>query len=126
MSGGLIGPEYDAQIREVIRERQRNRRTSRESVDMPNTRPGSRFPDKGVILDEALSVATNSKTGAASAIATVLEWSVADEEYIETDEQQQVWNHSESKSFAEDTFGFARMINGHWVFFGDCEPMAAR
>lgn len=125
MSGGLIGPEYDAQIREVIREQKRRGRVSREWVDMPNTRPGSRFPDKAVILDESLAVATNSKTGAASAMATVLEWSVADEEYIETDEQQRVWNHSESKSFAEDTFGIARHM-GHWVFFGDCEPMAAR
>ena len=83
-------------------------------------------PDVACVLDEALSVASNSKTSADSATATICRRNPTTGQYTETTDTLQVWNHSESKSFAEDTFGFARMINGHWVFFGDCEPMAAR
>lgn len=84
--------------------------------------------DRVVILDAALAVATNSKTGATSCLATVCYWSVADGEFSESDPVQQitVWNHSEVTEHAVDTFGIARWICGHWMFFGDCEPMAAR
>lgn len=84
--------------------------------------------DMCVILDDALAVATDSKTGATSGDATVCYWSVADEEYAESDPVQQitVYNHSESTSYSEDTFGVARWIDGHWWFFGDCTAMAAR
>jgi hypothetical protein len=84
--------------------------------------------DKCVILDEALAVATNSKTGATSGLATLCDWSVADEEFVESDPVRQitVYNHSESTAHAIDTFGVARWIQGHWWFFGDCSAMAAR
>jgi hypothetical protein len=49
-----------------------------------------------------------------------------DEEYSETTDQITVWNHSESDSYEVDTFGKAEWIDGHWWFFGDCGPMAAR
>lgn len=84
--------------------------------------------DRVVILDAELEAATNAKTGASSCLATVCYWSVANEEFTESDPLQQitVWNHSESTAHAIDTFGIARWICGHWMFFGDCGPMAAR
>ena len=84
--------------------------------------------DRVVILDAALAVATNSKTGATSCLATVCYWSVADSDFSESDPVQQitVWNHSEVTAHAVNTFGVARWISGHWMFFGDCDPMAAR
>lgn len=84
--------------------------------------------ERVVILDASLPVATNSKTGATSCLATVCYWSVSDEEFTEADPVQQitVWNHSESTAHAVDTFGIARWISGHWMFFGDCDPMASR
>ena len=84
--------------------------------------------DKCVILDAALAVATDSKTGATSALATVCYWSITGEEFTESYPVQQitVWNHSESTSYSEDTFGVARWISGHWWFFGDCAAMGAR
>jgi hypothetical protein len=81
---------------------------------------------RAFILDEALDVATHSLTGATSCLATRCEWSTEDEEYTETDEQETVWNHSESDSYEADTFGFAIRIDGHWWFMGDCGPMASR
>jgi hypothetical protein len=92
----------------------------------PEVKPRGYRPPKAVILDAALAVATHALTGATSALATVCEWSVADEEYTETSNQETVWNHSESDSYEADTFGFAHLINGHWVFMGDCGPMASR
>lgn len=84
--------------------------------------------DRVVILDAALAVATNSKTGATSCLATVCYWSVADSDFSESDPVQQitVWNHSEVTAHAVNTFGIARWIAGHWMFFGDCDPMASR
>jgi len=89
-------------------------------------RAASRFSDHAVILDAALAAATHALTGATSALATVCKWSTADKEYIETDLQITVWNHAEATAHVEDTFGIARHIDGHWHFFGDCDPMAAR
>ena len=79
-------------------------------------------------MDEALAVATDSKTGATSGLATLCDWSVEDTEFSESDPVRQitVYNHSESTAHAVDTFGVARWIQGHWWFFGDCAAMAAR
>ncbi len=95
----------------------------------PEVKPrGPGKTSRAVILDAALAVATDSKTGATSALATVCDWSTTDDEYTESDPVQQitVYNHSESTSYSEDTFGVAQWINGHWWFFGDCAAMAAR
>lgn len=84
--------------------------------------------DRVVILDAALEFATNSKTGATSCLATVCYWSVSGNTFSESVPVQQitVWNHSETTAHAVNTFGIARWISGHWMFFGDCEPMASR
>ena len=82
-----------------------------------------------VILDATLAVASNSKTGATSCLATVCELDESTDNLIETSEQITVWNHSETTSHAEDTFGVARNIGKkkrHFVFFGDCAAMASR
>jgi hypothetical protein len=89
-------------------------------------RPMGTQPPRAVILDAALDVATHALTGATSALATRLDWSVTDEEYTESSQQITVWNHSESQSFEADTFGMAFWVDGHWVFFGDCAPMESR
>lgn len=80
-----------------------------------------------VVLDEALDVATHAMTGATSALATICVWSTEDQQYTETDQQETVWNHSESDSYEVDTFGFMIEVDsGHWWFMGDCGPMASR
>lgn len=98
---------------------------TQESV-YKETRTRGYTPPIAVILDAALGVATHALTGATSCLATKCEWSETDTEYIETANQETVYNHSESQSFAADTFGFAFKVHGHWVFFGDCAPMGAR
>lgn len=80
--------------------------------------------ETAVVLDAALAVASQSKTGASSALARVCEWDALVNDYIETQRQITVWNHSESQGYAVDTFGFARVVQGHYVFAGDCEAMA--
>lgn len=126
MSGGMIGPEYDGQIRQTIIAVRQMGRTSTEMDLETQKKAGSRFPDHGVILDEALSAATHALTGATSALATVCRWNIETEEYTETDLQIKVWNHSETTPSSVDTFGFARHIDGHYCFFPDCAPMASR
>ena len=80
----------------------------------------------GVILDGALAAATNSKLGASSVQATILTWNAETNEYEESPEQVLVWNHSEHTSHGANTFGVAKHIDGHYWFFGDCDPMADR
>lgn len=79
-----------------------------------------------VILDADLAAATHSLTGAVSCAASVCSWSTVTSTGAETTRTETVWNHSEKTSFEAATFGVARWIEGHWIFFGDCGPMAVR
>jgi hypothetical protein len=89
-----------------------------------------RFADRhtmlAVILDAALTAATHALTGASSCLATICEWNTDTDQYAESTHQITVWNHSESKSYDDDTFGIAKFIQGHWLFFGDCAGMTDR
>ena len=89
-------------------------------------RPLGSQADYCVILDAALAAATNSKTGATSALAKVCTWDATTKRFSEVAYQITVYNHSESTSHAKDTFGVARFITGHWWFFGDCDAMKSR
>jgi hypothetical protein len=126
MNGGLVSPELYQQISETIVAVRGGRRVSTEGDLSGQQKTASRFADKAVILNASLPAATHALTGAASCLATVCRWNVSSEEYTETDLEIIVWNHSESKSYDDDTFGIARFIQGHWLFFGDCAGMAAR
>jgi hypothetical protein len=110
-------------------------KTLRETVRIVKLMPGggSMNPQhhgvqapRAVVLDAALAVATHAFTGATSALATRLDWSIVNEEYTESDQQITVWNHSETDEYETDTFGMAMWIDGHWWFLGDCGPMASR
>lgn len=79
-----------------------------------------------VVLDADLPAATHALTGGSSCLATICRWNSADGDAIERGTQITVWNHAESTSHAEDTYGGAEWIAGHWHFLGDCDPMAAR
>lgn len=79
-----------------------------------------------VILDAPLPAASHALTGATSCLATVCDWNSTTEQYVESVKQITVWNHAESTSHLTDTFGYARVIDGHYHFFGDCDPMGAR
>ena len=120
-----FGKKATEQIAQTIRE------VSRRMMNETQTRARWHFHGGGgveyaVILDDALAVATNSKTGATSCLATVCVWDASINDYVETATQKTVWNHSESTEYAIDTFGSARTIDGHLWFFGDCTPMASR
>ena len=103
----------------------------------PRSREATRYRDRAVVLNEALNAATHSFTPT-SAEASRLRWAVeTDDEdnkvgrYTEHEDPDQrqlitVWNHSTTTDHAADTFGFARWIDGHWCFFGDCEALITR
>lgn len=126
MAGGGITPEYDQQIRQTIRTVRNRGRQSFESVESIPRKAGKAFVPHVVILDEELDVATNAKTGATKAKATICKWNEEDEKYEETDDQIYVWNHSESDSYEVDTFGIAFPVGTKFFMLGDCGPMADR
>ena len=129
MAKGVINSvEFNKQVIATVLDNRRTRGVKTVDTDYDNQQRilPSRFRDRCVILDEALDAATHSLTGASSGLATLCQWSVDDEEYVETEDQITVWNHSESTDYAADTFGAARFIDGHYWFFGDCAAMADR
>jgi len=126
MSGGLIGPEYDGQIRQTIVAVKQMGRVSTEMDLTAQGKAAARLVPHAVVLDENLPAAADGKLTPSSALATVLRWSVAQSQYLETDLQIKVWNHSEATSFGIDTLGKADPIDGHYWFFGDCAAMGDR
>lgn len=78
-----------------------------------------------VVLNDELAKTTNALKPT-SAMAQVCVWDEDAGEYVQTADEVKVWNHSEDSDFEEDTFGFMETIDGHDVFFGDCEPMDDR
>lgn len=126
--GVVMSPAFAAQVVDAVRRNVRSGRSKTVDTDydkQPRVLP-SRFRKLCVVLDAALPAATDSMRGASSCLATVCTWSIDDEEYVESDLQVTVWNHSETIDHAIDTFGKAEPIDGHLWFFGDCDAMANR
>jgi len=120
--GYKLGRKALKQVAQAVRDNERRIRSSPDAS-------GGRYADQRdlcVILDAALAAATDSKTGGSSCDAAICTWSNEDQEYTESGRTITVWNHSESTDHAIDTFGYARWVDGHWVFFGDCDAMGAR
>lgn len=133
-----ITAAYDRQIRESVKDHI-HRHSNRPAEPATNASLKSRRPF-ACVLNETLSPASDA-FHPSYAVASRLRWTV---EQIDTDNGTvsvgryteepdtadqstvHVWNHSESSEHAVDTFGVARFIDGHWWFFGDCEPMADR
>jgi hypothetical protein len=121
-----ISAEYELQIRDTVRRDIRGRRTSVDGRPTSPRQQPSLFPEFAVILDADLPAASHSLTGATHCLATICRWSTSQRKYVETAKQIEVWNHGEATAHAVNTFGLARNIDGHYWFFGDCEPMADR
>lgn len=72
MSGGMIGPEYDGQIRQTILAVRNMGRTSSEMDLSAQERAASRFGNKQAVLLDDLVAAVNTKRDPSTARAAVL------------------------------------------------------
>lgn len=72
MSGGMIGPEYDGQIRQTIIAVRSMGRTSSEMDLSAEQRSASRFGNKQAVLLDDLVAAVNTKRDPSTARAAVL------------------------------------------------------
>jgi hypothetical protein len=72
MSGGMIGPEYDGQIRQTILAVRNMGRTSSEMDLSAQERAASRFGNKQAVLLDDLVAAVNTKRDPSTARAVVL------------------------------------------------------
>jgi hypothetical protein len=72
MSGGMIGPEYDGQIRQTIIAVRSLGRTSSEMDLTAQERAASRFGNKQAVLLDDLVAAVNTKRDPSTARAAVL------------------------------------------------------
>ncbi len=119
-----------AQIEDLIRLELKIGRRSTESIETaPGVRVGG-FKPTAVILDATLAAADflavpGGSVDPAEPNATVCLWSAADGKYTQTERRLAVSNHS-SSAHAIDTAGAALWIDGHYWFFGDCDPLSSR
>jgi hypothetical protein len=132
MTGGnLLSDAALEQVYDVIRHFLRTERVSTEHRETQRGRIASRFPIHAVILDEALdapedflSVGTGS-TNPAEPNATICDYDTETKKYTQTKKRIAVSNYS-TTDHDVDTPGAAIPINGHYWFFGDCDPMIDR
>ena len=128
--GNLLSDAALAQVYDVIRHFHRTERVSTEHQETQRGRIPSRFPIHAVILDEDLDGAMFLSVGTGSADlaepnATICDYDSKTRKYTQTKKRIAVTNHS-ATDHVIDTPGAAIPVNGHYWFFGDCDPMFDR
>lgn len=130
MSGSLVSPELLQQIYETIRHYLRTHRTGEDFAADSKSRKPSALKTIAVILDEDLDGVDflSEPSGSVDPTlknATVCQWSFEKNRYVQTEQRLHVANHSAEEKLT-DTPGAAIPIDGHYWFFGDCDPLEDR
>ncbi len=130
-TGNLLSDGLLDQVLAVVKHFLKTHKNTLEHQDPTSPRPTTRFRTHAVILDEALDAASSflgAGTGSsdpAEPNATVCEIDLSTNTYKQTEQRLSVVNHS-TTDHPVDTPGAAIPINGHYWFFGDCDPVADR
>jgi hypothetical protein len=120
MSGGLIGPEYDAQIRETILAVRGKRLKSTEMDTTAQQLAASRFSNKQAILLEDLPAAVNTKRDPSTARVAVLRRK-ANGDLTQSALILDVVNRFENISLNKGTYLKIEHIDGEWQpYAADC------
>jgi multidrug resistance efflux pump len=120
MSGGMIGPEYDGQIRQTIRAVRNMGRTSSEMDLSAQERAASRFSNKQAILLDDLAAAVNTKRDPSTARAAVLRRK-ASGDLTQTALILTVTNRFKNISVNAGTYIKIEHIDGEWQpYAADC------
>jgi hypothetical protein len=120
MSGGMIGPEYDGQIRQTIIAVRQMGRTSSEMLLSAQERAASRFGNKQAILLDDLVAAVNTKRDPSTARAAVLRRK-ANGDLTQTALILTVVNRFKNISVNAGTYVKIEHIDGEWQpYAADC------
>ena len=120
MSGGLIGPEYDSQIRQTIVAVKQMGRVSTEMDLTAQGKAASRFANKQAILLEDLPAAVNSKRDPSTARVAVLRRK-ADGDLAQSILILTVVNRFKHISVDKGTYCKIEHIDGEWqLYAADC------
>ena len=120
MSGGMIGPEYDGQIRQTIIAVRSMGRTSSEMDLSAQERSASRFGNKQAVLLDDLVAAVNTKRDPSTARAAVLRRK-ANGELTKTTLILTVVNRFTQISVDAGTYIKIEHIDGEWQpYAADC------
>lgn len=120
MSGGLVGPEYDAQIRQTIRKVNRMGRVSVEGAIDPQRSEPSAFRNKQAILLDDLYAAVNTKRDPSTARAAVLKRK-ANGDLVQSSLVLTVVNRFTQISIDAGTYIKIEHIDGEWQpYAADC------
>lgn len=120
MSGGIIGPEYDGQIRQTIRAVRNMGRMSVEMDLSAEQRAASRFGNKQAVLLDDLAAAVNTKRDPSTARAAVLRRK-ASGDLTQTALILTVVNRFKNISVESGTYIKIEHIDGEWQpYAADC------
>jgi hypothetical protein len=120
MSGGLIGPEYDSQIRETILTVRGKRLKSTEKQAAAQQLAASRFSNKQAILLEDLPAAVNTKRDPSTARVAVLRRK-ANGDLTQSALILDVVNRFKNISLNKGTYLKIEHIDGEWQpYAADC------
>ena len=131
LDGNLLSDALLAHLYDVLRDFVRTNRLTTEFDEETPRKSQSLFLIHAVILDADLDAPASfldeptGSTDPGDPNATICLWSKADNKYTQTEKRLAVSNHS-TTDHAIDTPGAAIAINGHYWFFGDCDPIVDR
>lgn len=129
----LLSAAYEAQIRKVVVAFLGRHLDLTEHAEKPRERKASRFTTTAVILDEDLPGADFLMTDESEEVdegipepnATICRLNKTTMLYEQTEDRLHVYNRS-AEDHEADTPGAAIPVNGHYWFFGDCDPLSDR
>lgn len=129
-TGNLLSDGLLKQVLAVVKNYLKTHNVTVEHDEPRNPRQATRFKTHAVILDEALAGTSflSAPTGSIDPVepnATICEVDITTGTYTQTEDRLAVANHS-ATDHAVDTPGAAIPIDGHFWFFGDCDPVADR
>ncbi len=120
MSGGLIHPDYDAQIRSMIRKMQVMERQLQETTESIVRRKSSAFSNKQAVLKTDLPAAVNTKKDPSTAEAYLLRRNSSGD-LVKTSKLIEVVNRFVNISIDAGTYIKIEHIDGEWQpYAADC------
>ena len=125
MSGGMIGPEYDGQIRQTIVAVRSMGRTSSEMDLSAEQRMPSRFPTTRAVLVQTMAAPSSSSAVPTSAMVATLTLDLTTKQLTPTNMRIRAYNYTEGNSAAKGTYCVMHFIGVWEIVWLACGPTAA-
>jgi hypothetical protein len=125
MSGGMIGPEYDSQIRQTIVAVRSMGRTSSEMDLTAQQKAASRFPTTRAVLVQTMTAPSSSSAVPTSVMVATLTLDLSTKQLTPTSMRIRAYNYTAGNSAAKGTYCVMQFIGVWEIVWLACDPTAA-